>query len=111
MTPTVISFSIVMVVVCIASIVWLQHYRVAGSTRRTNGMMMRLGLGFGCARPDNPRTKAIMHEAQRRCMRCPHEGYCDRWLAREVEGDNSFCPNAHLFSNSTGRRKCKGRRT
>ncbi len=58
MTPTVISVAIIMVAVGIASIVWLQGYRVAASTRRMKGMMTRVGLDFGTATLDDPRTAA-----------------------------------------------------
>ena len=95
MTPTVISVSIIMVAVAIACIVWLQGYRVASSTKRMAGMMTR--VDFRTATLDDRRIKAIMKEARRRCMKCPREDYCDRWLAGEVKGDNTFCPNAQTF--------------
>ena len=28
---------------------------------------------------------------------CRSEDLCDGWLAGNVEGDNSFCPNARIF--------------
>ncbi len=102
MTPTMISAAIIMVAVGIASIVWLHGYRVAASTRRMKGMMTRVGLDFGTATLDDPRTKAIMKETRRRCMKCPREDFCDRWLAGKVKGDNSFCRNAQTFRNLTG---------
>ncbi len=102
MTPTVISVAIFMVAVGIASIVWLQGYRVAASTRRMKGMMTRVGLDPETATLGDPRTKAIMKEVRHRCRRCPREDFCDRWLAGKVKGDNTFCPNAQTFGILTG---------
>jgi hypothetical protein len=39
----------------------------------------------------------ILQVARGRCSRCRSEGFCDRWLAGNGEGDNSFCPNAQIF--------------
>ena len=102
MTPTMISVAILMVAVAISSIVWLQGYRVATSARRMKGMMTRIGLDFAAAAPDDPRTAAFMKQTRRRCMKCPREDFCDRWLAGEVGGDNAFCPNAATFRMATG---------
>lgn len=97
MTPTIISVAILMVGVAGASIAWLQGYRVAVSARRTTAMMTRVGLDSGPPTLAAPRTKAIMKKVRQRCMRCPHEDLCDRWLAGAVGGGNTFCPNAQTF--------------
>ncbi len=108
MGPTQISVAILMVGVAVATIVWLQSSQAAASSRRMRGMMKRIGLNPGPAMLSDPPTVAIIKEARRRCRRCPREGLCERWLAGEVEGDNTFCLNAQTFrilaatSGSTG---------
>ncbi len=97
MGPTQISVAIIMVGVAVAIIVWLQSSQAAASAKRMRGMMMRVGLKPGIATLGEPPTMAIIEEARRRCRRCPREGLCDRWLAGEVEGGNTFCPNAQTF--------------
>ncbi len=97
MGPTQISVAIIMVGVAVAIIVWLQSSQAAASARRMMGMMTRVGLDPGTATLVDPRTMAIRQEARRRCMRCPREDLCDRWLAGKVKGDNTFCPNAQAF--------------
>ena len=97
MDPTQISFAVIMVGVAVAAIAWLQSSQAAASTRRMKGMMARAGLDYGTAAGGDPRTMAIVQEARRRCRRCPREGLCDRWLAGEVKGDNTFCPNRQTF--------------
>jgi hypothetical protein len=63
-------------------------------------MMTRVGLDPGTF--DGWRTVAIRKVMRRRCITCPREGLCERWLAGEVEGSNSFCPNAQTFRTLTG---------
>ena len=102
MSPVQISFVILMVGVAIALIVWFQSSQAAVSARRTVGMMTRVGLGPGTATLSDQRTMAIRNEARRRCKRCPREDLCDRWLAGEVKGNNTFCPNAQTFRTLAG---------
>ena len=97
MGPTQISVAIIMLGVAVATIVWLQSSQAAASARRMMGMMTRVGLNRGTVTLGDARTMAIIKEARRRCRRCPREGLCDRWLAGEVEGGNTFCPNAQTF--------------
>ncbi len=97
MGPTQISAAIIMVGVAVAIIVWFQSSQADASARRMMGMMTRVGLDPGTATLGDPRTMAIIKEARRRCRRCPREGLCDRWLTGEVEGANTFCPNAQTF--------------
>ncbi len=97
MGPTQISVAIIMPGVAVASIVWLRSSQLAASARRMMGMMTRVGLNPETAMLGDPRTMVIIKEARRRCRRCPREGLCDRWLAGEVEGGNTFCPNAQTF--------------
>ncbi len=92
-----INVAIIMVAVTVAMFVWLQRNLVAASARRMMRMMTRAGLDPVTATEGDPRTKAIMKEAGRRCRNCMCEGLCERWLAGKVEGSNSFCPNAKVF--------------
>ncbi len=89
--------AISMVVVSVALVMWFQRYLAATSARRMIRMMMGVGLNPGAAMHSDPRTEAIMKEAQCRCRNCMAEDLCDRWLVGKVEGDNSFCPNARTF--------------
>ena len=97
MGPTQISVAIIMVGVAVAIIVWFQSSQAAASGRRMMGMMMRVGLDPETATLGDLRTMAIRKEARRRCRRCPREDLCDRWLAGEIKGGNTFCPNAQTF--------------
>ena len=101
MTPTTISVAIFMVAVAVASIVWLQSHRVAGVARRMTAMMARVGVEPGAPALGDPGPKAVMKVMRQRCIRCPREDFCDRWLAGEVSGDNTFCPNAQTFGTLT----------
>jgi hypothetical protein len=95
--PTQIGVAIIMVGLAVAIIMWIQSSLAAASARRMKSMMARVGLNPEPAMLDDPRTMAIMKDVRRRCRRCPREGLCERWLAGEVEGDNTFCPNAQTF--------------
>ncbi len=102
MTPTIISVAILMVAVSIAMFVWLAGSEAAASSKRTTGMMTRVGLSPGTATPGDAQTVAIMEATRRRCRGCPREELCDRWLAGEVKGSNSFCLNAQTFDVLAG---------
>ena len=92
-----INVAIILVTVSVALLVWFQRNLVATSARRLTGMMTRTGLDPVIATEGDPRTKAVLKEARRRCRNCMREGLCDRWLAGKVEASNSFCPNARVF--------------
>jgi hypothetical protein len=94
MNPTLFEIGVaaVMVAVSVALIAWFWRDMAAASGRRT--MDMLAGAGVGNIPPD---TEPIMQDVRKRCRRCPSEGLCERWLAGNVEGDNSFCPNAQIF--------------
>ena len=94
MTPTIISVAILLVAVNVALLVWFRGSVAAATAGRTMGMMKRVGLSPEAASRDDAATKALVKEIRQRCRRCPREDFCDRWLAREVEGDNAFCRNA-----------------
>ncbi len=94
MTPTIISVAILLVAVNVALLVWFEGSLAAASAGRTMGMMKRIGLSPETALRDDAATRALVKEIRRRCRRCPREDLCNRWLAREVDGDNAFCRNA-----------------
>ncbi len=102
MDPTQISVAIIMVGVAAALVVWLRSNMAATSGRRMTAMMTRVGLDPGPATFGDLRTSAIRKVMRRRCIRCPREALCERWLAGKVEGGNSFCPNAQTFRTLTG---------
>ena len=102
MGPTQIGVAIFMVAVTIAIMLWFQSSQAAATVRRMTGMMTRIGLDPGAAPLADPATMAIREEARRRCAGCPREDLCDRWLAGEIEGGNSFCPNAQSFRMLAG---------
>ena len=102
MGPTQIGVAIFMVGMTLAIMLWFRSSQAAASGRRMMGMMTRAGLDPGAAMLGDPRFVAIRNEARRRCLRCPREDLCDRWLAGKIEGGNSFCPNAQIFPILTG---------
>ena len=97
MNPTLleIGLAIVMVAVSVALIVWFSRHMAAASGRRMMRMLTRAGVDPEVARHGD--TQAIIQDVRSRCLRCPSEGLCERWLAGKVEGDHSFCPNAQIF--------------
>jgi len=97
MTPTHISVAIAMVAVTVVLFLWFQRGLAAGSARRMTRMVSFVGLDPEIATRGDPRTKAIMREARRRCGNCRVGGFCNRWLTGECEGGNAFCPNARVF--------------
>lgn len=102
MGPTQIGVAIVMVGVALAIFMWFQSSQAAASARRMAGMMTRVGLDPETVMLGDPRSMAIREEARRRCMGCPREDLCDRWLAGKVDGDNTFCANLQTFDLLSG---------
>jgi len=99
MNPTLFEISVaaLMVAVSYALVVWFWRYMALASERRTMHMLVCAGVDPATALRGD--TEAIMQDVRKRCRRCPSEGLCDRWLARGVGGDNSFCPNAQIIRN------------
>ncbi len=89
-----IYFALFMVAVAIGLFVWFRTSQKAASARRMKSMMIRAGLDPKIA---TLQFGAIMKEAQRRCLKCRTEGFCERWLRGITTGENTFCPNARLF--------------
>ena len=87
--------AIAMVGVAVALSIGYRKYLAANSERRMQTMLKSIGLDPTLfARGE---TETIMKEARRRCRSCASEDVCERWLNREEEGDNSFCPNSKMF--------------
>jgi ribosomal protein S27AE len=97
MNPTLfeIGLAIFMVAVSVALVVWFSRHVAAASERRMTNMLTRAGVSPEVAKHGD--TEAIMQDVRSRCGKCRSEALCDRWLAGNVEGDNSFCPNAQIF--------------
>jgi len=102
MNPTSLEFgiAILMVAVGIALIIGFSRHIAAASGRRMAEMMMCAGVDPEVSRKDD--AQAIIQDARSRCIRCPSEGLCERWLAGKVEGNPGFCPNARLFRMLSG---------
>jgi hypothetical protein len=104
MSPTLfeIGVALVMVAVIIALLVWFARYLGASSERRMMRMLMRAGVDRDvAARGDK---EAIIEDIRSRCRKCRSEALCERWLAGKIEGENTFCPNAQIFSALTNNR-------
>ena len=97
MNPTLfeLGVALVMLTVTVFLIVRFWRYMAAGSERRMQLMLARAGVAPKLVSRGD--SAAIIKDVRSRCRHCPSEDRCDRWLAGEVEGDNSFCPNAQLF--------------
>ena len=97
MNPALFEFgaTIFMVTVSVALVVWFSGRAAAASEKRMMHMLARAGADPGFSGHDD--TWAILQVARGRCSRCRSRDLCDGWLAGNVEGDNSFCPNARIF--------------
>jgi hypothetical protein len=104
MSPTLfeIGVAFVMVAVIVALFVWFARYLRASSERRMTRMLMRAGVDPDiAARGDK---EAIFKDIRSRCRKCHAESVCEGWLAGKIEGKNTFCPNAQIFSALTNDR-------
>ena len=97
MSPSMFEIAIFLLVVSVGLAVWFEKYRTAASTSRRMAMMRRLALDPEIGSRDDPNSEAILRDVRRRCRRCEAEDLCERWLAGEVRGRNSFCPNWRVF--------------
>ncbi len=90
-----IFIAVLMVGVAFVLIVAFRNYKAAASQRRMESMLRCVGLDPAIAsRGDN---KAMMKEIRQRCRTCASEDLCERWLAGDENGENSFCPNSSVF--------------
>ena len=99
MNPTMlqISIGIIMLVVGIGIVILFKRYLAGASTRRMTDMMKRLALDPKIGTRGDAQTEAIIKEVRQRCRKCASEDVCERWLAGDVKGRNTFCPNAPIF--------------
>lgn len=95
-----IGVAIVMVAVSAVLILWFVRYLWANSEKRMMRMLKRAGVDPEIVAHGD--TEAIIKDVRRRCRKCPSEALCERWLDGEVEGKNTFCPNARIFNILTG---------
>jgi hypothetical protein len=108
MNPTLLEIGVAlfMLAVVVALFVWFARFLRASSGRRMARMLARAGVSPDIvARGDQ---QAVIDDIRRRCMKCQAEDQCERWLTGKVEGDNSFCPNARIFSALTARQPALG---
>ena len=87
--------AVLMVAVSVFVVMLIREYMVTASERRMMRMLTRVGLDPEIATLRD--AEAIMKEVRRRCQKCYKKKLCENWLAGEVKGDNSFCPNARVF--------------
>ena len=92
--------AILLVFVATALFVWFCKQLEAASRSRLRRMMAHYGLDPDKLANSDAGTGLDMHAVRSRCRRCPVENVCKRWLAGEIAGDNSFCPNAKLFADA-----------
>ncbi len=92
-----IEIAIMMAVVGIGMLIWLQSDLTAASVGRMMRMIVRVGVDPKIVARDDRQTVNLMKDVRERCARCPSEGRCEQWLAGEIGGANTFCPNARVF--------------
>lgn len=78
-------------------IIWFLKNLASISKTRMAHMMQRIGLGSEIISLDDFRIRKDIKDMRSRCLRCSCDNYCDRWLAGEVTGENTFCANAPAF--------------
>ena len=98
MSPTLFEIGVALVMVAVVAFlfVWFARDLRANSEQRMTRMLERAGVDPElAARGDK---QAIIADIRGRCRRCPAENLCERWLLGKVGGENTFCPNAPIFS-------------
>ena len=99
MTFSDIGADILLVVVTAALFVGYYRKVEAASRSRLRRMMASFALDLDNVGHSVSETSLDMHTVRSRCRRCPVENLCERWLAGEIAGDNSFCLNAKIFAS------------
>lgn len=77
------------------------------SNRRLFRMMLACGIDEATAREPQRHLDFDVHEAKRRCRRCPAPKTCDRWLNGETVPGNDFCPNSARFKAAAETAECR----
>ena len=100
MTLSDIGTAIFLVIATIALFVAFCRFVEAASRNRLRRMMASVGLDLDNIEDSDSGTGLDMNAVRSRCRRCPVENVCERWLAGEIAGDNSFCLNAKIFARA-----------
>lgn len=69
---------------------------------RMKRMMVSCGLDEETIAKADQFLRFDIDAARDRCRHCPVTYLCDRWLDGEAVANNSFCPNAWIFSRTAG---------
>ncbi|MBT4888583.1 MAG: hypothetical protein HON65_03405 [Rhodospirillales bacterium] len=96
-TPFNLALAIGMVMMIAVLFGWARRTGTTASVRRMMNMMARVRVDPRVSTDTDPDVMYLMKNARRRCVKCPSEGLCEKWLAGEVKGANTFCANASLF--------------
>ena len=91
-----ILIGVLMVGVGLALTAWYFGYLGASSESRMLRMLERAGVDPEIARRND--KKLIIKDVRSRCRKCQSEAECERWLAGDAGGENTFCPNHRIFS-------------
>ena len=91
-----ILIGVLMVGVGLALTAWYFGYLGASSESRMLRMLERAGVDPEIARRND--KKLIINDVRSRCRKCQSEAECERWLAGDAGGENTFCPNHRIFS-------------
>ena len=91
-----ILIGVLMVGVGLALTAWYFGYLGASSESRMLRMLKRAGVDPEIARRND--KKLIINDVRSRCRKCQSEAECERWLAGDAGGENTFCPNHRIFS-------------
>ena len=71
-----------------------QEFQTLTGNSRLRRMAYRKGLAIHRLKDNHQ----VIENARARCASCNREAMCEKWLAGEIEGDGSFCPNAPVFA-------------
>ena len=87
----------ILVVVAITLVAVFLRYKDSRSQWRMNSMLRRVGVDPEVIKSGN--QKEIITAIRKRCKQCQTEDICERWLAGDIEGSNSFCPNMKVINS------------
>ena len=92
---TEIIVALIMIAIAYSFVILFLKYKDDTSEKRLKRMLHRCGLDPETIEQGD--AEAIIREVRARCRKCQTEAVCERWLAGEQGGENSFCPNAQTF--------------
>ncbi len=98
MDPMIVNIliGVLMVGAGLALTAWYFGYLGASSESRMLRMLKRAGVNPEIAKRND--KKLIINDVRSRCRKCQSEAECERWLAGDAGGENTFCPNHRIFS-------------